>query len=205
MIDLELLQEARMAHRMGDYHLARDLYQQIAYSYNDFTELEKESFTKEVAHFAGSDPMYKEILNLVISHINQSTEPVLQSQLTKVIKDGYGERGAELFRYVLYYADYRDELKRVKKGRSYQLFLPHQLPKDIPKEMLASPKKARKRAANITASQPRFGVRPLSVKPKSFITELQRGYKQGKKAQGDIQEVIIGLLFLIGFFMWLFS
>lgn len=49
MIDQFLLQEARQAHKNGDYHAARDLYQQVAYSYNDFTELEKEAFTREVA------------------------------------------------------------------------------------------------------------------------------------------------------------
>uniref|UniRef100_UPI0021577218 hypothetical protein n=1 Tax=Klebsiella pneumoniae TaxID=573 RepID=UPI0021577218 len=91
------------------------------YGYNNFTDLEKEAFTREVADFAGTDPMYQEILKLVISHIAQSEGPVLQSQLTKIIKEGYGERGAELLRYVLYYADYRDELKRIKKGRSYEL------------------------------------------------------------------------------------
>lgn len=132
MIDPYLLQEARKAHRNRDYHSARELYQQIAYSYNDFTELEKEAFTKEVSDFAGSDPMYQEILKLVISHIIQANEPVLQSQLTKVIKEGYGERGAELLRYVLYYADYRDELKRIKKGRSYELHLPHQISSKTP-------------------------------------------------------------------------
>ena len=124
MIDLDLLQQARMAHRMGDYHLSRDLYQQIAYSYNDFIEPEKEAFTKEVAEFAGNDPLYRDILALVITQIQQVQEPILQSKLTNAIKQQYGERGTELLRYVLYYADYRDELKRVKKGRSYLLFLP---------------------------------------------------------------------------------
>lgn len=141
MIDLDLLQQARMAHRMGDYHLARDLYQQIAYSYNDFIEPEKEAFTKEVAEFAGSDPLYRDILALVITQIQQVQEPILQSKLTNAIKQQYGERGTELLRYVLYYADYRDELKRVKKGRSYLLFLPSmrietsisKTPKSVPK------------------------------------------------------------------------
>ncbi|MBN6075519.1 hypothetical protein HYE60_09755 [Aggregatibacter actinomycetemcomitans] len=124
MIDTELLYDARLAHKTGDYHLARDLYQEIAYCYNDFSELEKEAFTKEVANFAGDDPMYRDILALIISEIQQAQEPILQSKLTNIIKQQYGERGAELLRYVLYYADYRDELKRVKKGRSYLLLLP---------------------------------------------------------------------------------
>lgn len=141
MIDLGLLQQARMAHKAGNYHFARDLYQQIAYSYNDFTEPEKEAFTKEVAEFAGDDPMYRDILNLVITQIQQAQEPILQSKLTSAIKRQYGERGTELLRYVLYYADYRDELKRVKKGRSYLLFLPSmQIEPSAPKAIKSSQK-----------------------------------------------------------------
>ena len=102
MIDAGLLYDARLAHKTGDYHLARDLYQRIAYDYNDFSELEKEAFTKEVANFAGDDPMYRELLLLVISQIQQAQEPILQSKLTNIIKQQYGERGAELWRYVLY-------------------------------------------------------------------------------------------------------
>ena len=155
MIDLDLLQQARMAHRMGDYHLARDLYQQIAYSYNDFIEPEKEAFTKEVAEFAGSDPLYRDILALVITQIQQVQEPILQSKLTNAIKQQYGERGTELLRYVLYYADYRDELKRVKKGRSYLLFLPSmrietsisKTPKSVPKLKVKIDEDAEKKEA----------------------------------------------------------
>ncbi len=155
MIDLDLLQQARMAHRMGDYHLARDLYQQIAYSYNDFIEPEKEAFTKEVAEFAGSDPLYRDILALVITQIQQVQEPILQSKLTNAIKQQYGERGTELLRYVLYYADYRDELKRVKKGRSYLLFLPSmrietsisKTPKSVPKLKVKTDEDAEKKEA----------------------------------------------------------
>lgn len=125
MIDITLLQAARSARLAGDYHDARTLYQQVAYSYNDFTELEKEAFSKEVADFAGNDdPMYRDILNAIIQFIRNSEEPVLQSQLTNIIKQGYGEPGAELMRYVLYYAEYRDEIKRIKRGRSYLLELP---------------------------------------------------------------------------------
>ena len=155
MIDLDLLQQARMAHRMGDYHLARDLYQQIAYSYNDFIEPEKEAFTKEVAEFAGNDPLYRDILALVITQIQQVQEPILQSKLTNAIKQQYGERGTELLRYVLYYADYRDELKRVKKGRSYLLFLPSmrietsisKTPKSVPKLKVKTDEDAEKKEA----------------------------------------------------------
>ncbi len=124
MIDIGLLEAARRAFSCGNYNEARYLYQQIAYGYNQFTELEKEAFTKEVSIFAGSDPLYQQILQHIISHIKNTGEPVLQSTLTSVIKQDLGEPGAELLRYVLYYADYRDEVKRIKQGRSYVLSLP---------------------------------------------------------------------------------
>ena len=146
MIDGGLLYDARLAHKTGDYHLARDLYQRIAYDYNDFSELEKEAFTKEVANFAGDDPMYRELLLLVISQIQQAQEPILQSKLTNIIKQQYGERGAELLRYVLYYADYRDELKRIKKGRSYLLLLPTMKVEDFVVKMPKALKKAKVKA-----------------------------------------------------------
>ncbi|MDH3000165.1 hypothetical protein A1D23_08180 [Chelonobacter oris] len=115
MIDQFALNAARQAWKNDDYHTARDIYQQIAYGYNNFTELEKKAFSREVADFAGDDPMYQQILQVVITQLQNACEPVLQSKLTGVIKQEYGERGAELLRYVLYYADYRDELKREKK------------------------------------------------------------------------------------------
>lgn len=203
MISHSLLQAARDAHQNGLYHEARDLYQMVAYSYNDFTELEKEAFTKEVSEFAGDDPMYHDILQLVISHITRSSEPVLQSQITKVIKEGYGERGAELLRYVLYYADYRDELRRIKKGRSYILLLPHQLPPDTPREALSPPKKTQRKKATTT---PKITVAPSrkrrSSSPQSFVKGVKRSYK---KTQNDIQEAIIGIAIIVGIIVWLFS
>ena len=56
-------------------------------------------------------------------------------------------------RYVLYYADYRDELKRVKKGRSYLLFLPSmrietsisKTPKSVPKLKVKTDEDAEKK------------------------------------------------------------
>lgn len=127
MLDEDILNIARKAWRKRDYNAARDFYQQVAYGYNNFTEPEKEAFTKEVSIFAGEDPMYREILKLVISQIMLEKEPLLQSKLTNIVKQDHGERGVELLRYVLYYADYRGEIIRKKAGRSYILELPKTL------------------------------------------------------------------------------
>ncbi|HHT7762495.1 hypothetical protein [Pasteurella multocida] len=124
MIDKYLLNEARVAWNNNDYNYARQCYQQVAYSYNDFTELEQETFTKEVSEFAKDDPVYQQIVELVKEQIRLEKGPILQSKLTNIVKIDYGEAGAELLRYVLYYAAYNDDLIRTKKGRSYLLQLP---------------------------------------------------------------------------------
>lgn len=204
MIDLDLLQQARMAHRMGDYHLARDLYQQIAYSYNDFIEPEKEAFTKEVAEFAGSDPLYRDILALVITQIQQVQEPILQSKLTNAIKQQYGERGTELLRYVLYYADYRDELKRVKKGRSYLLFLPSmrietsisKTPKSVPKLKVKIDEDAEKNEAVARLERMR---EKDAILLKEFREKKELGKKkelEKRKTQEIEYKIAIFILFL---------
>ncbi len=202
MIDLGLLQQARMAHRMGDYHLARDLYQQIAYGYNDFTEPEKEAFTKEVAEFAGDDPMYRDILNLVIAQIQQAQEPILQSKLTNAIKQLYGERGTELLRYVLYYADYRDELKRVKKGRSYLLFLPSmQIEPSAPKAIKSSQKLNIETDEETEKREALARLERLRAKDAALLKEVrakQEAQKQKQEIKGEIA-CFIFLLFLILF------
>lgn len=202
MIDLDWLQQARMAHRMGDYHLARDLYQQIAYGYNDFTEPEKEAFTKEVAEFAGDDPMYRDILNLVIAQIQQAQEPILQSKLTNAIKQLYGERGTELLRYVLYYADYRDELKRVKKGRSYLLFLPSmQIEPSAPKAIKSSQKLNIETDEETEKREALARLERLRAKDAALLKEVrakQEAQKQKQEIKGEIA-CFIFLLFLILF------
>ncbi|OWZ81501.1 hypothetical protein CDE51_11095 [Pasteurella multocida] len=115
MIDKYLLNEARVAWNNNDYNYARQCYQQVAYSYNDFTELEQETFTKEVSEFAKDDPVYQQIVELVKEQIRLEKGPILQSKLTNIVKIDYGEAGAELLRYVLYYAAYNDDLIRTKK------------------------------------------------------------------------------------------
>ena len=210
MIDERLLYEARLAHKTGDYHLARDLYQKIAYYYNDFSELEKEAFTKEVANFAGDDPMYRDILRLVISQIQQAQEPILQSKLTNIIKQQYGERGAELLRYVLYYADYRDELKRIKKGRSYLLLLPTMKIEDFVIKTPKAPKKAKVKAIEtneeIERKEALARLKRLQARDAANLKEFKERQKvealiRKKESEEKEQHIACGimLLFLIIF------
>ena len=199
MIDFGLIQEARLARQAGDYNLARELYQQVAYSYNDFIEPEKEAFTKEVAEFAGSDPLYRDILALVITQIQQVQEPILQSKLTNAIKQQYGERGTELLRYVLYYADYRDELKRVKKGRSYLLFLPSmrietsisKTPKSVPKLKVKTDEDAEKKEAVARLER-------MREKDAALLKEVRAKHEaQGQKIEGKIAIFILFLSLMV--------
>ena len=199
MIDFGLIQEARLARQAGDYNLARELYQQVAYSYNDFIEPEKEAFTKEVAEFAGSDPLYRDILALVITQIQQVQEPILQSKLTNAIKQQYGERGTELLRYVLYYADYRDELKRVKKGRSYLLFLPSmrietsisKTPKSVPKLKVKTDEDAEKKEAVARLER-------MREKDAVLLKEVRAKQEaQGQKIEGKIAIFILFLSLMV--------
>nr|DAS91071.1 MAG TPA: hypothetical protein [Caudoviricetes sp.] len=210
MIDERLLYEARLAHRMGDYHSARDSYQKVAYLYNNFSELEKEAFTKEVADFAGDDPMYRDILELVISQIRQAQEPILQSKLTNIIKQQYGERGAELLRYVLYYADYRDELKRIKKGRSYLLLLPAMKIEDLVVETPKVPKKAKIKAVEtneeIERKEALARLKRLQARDAANLKEFKERQKvetliRKKESEEKEQHIACGimLLFLIIF------
>lgn len=176
MLDEDILNIARKAWRKRDYNAARDFYQQVAYSYNNFTEPEKEAFTKEVSIFAGEDPMYQEILKLVISQIMLEKEPLLQSKLTNIVKQDHGERGAELLRYVLYYADYRGEVIRKKAGRSYILELPKTL----------------SFTENTSKSEPIED----SEKPLSIIQALKTGINKAKNEPTKPSDIIGLIIFL---------
>ena len=176
MLDEDILNIARKAWRKRDYNAARDFYQQVAYSYNNFTEPEKEAFTKEVSIFAGEDPMYQEILKLVISQIMLEKEPLLQSKLTNIVKQDHGERGAELLRYVLYYADYRGEIIRKKAGRSYILELPKTL----------------SFVENTSKSEPIEN----SEEPLSIIQALKTGINKAKNEPTKPSDIIGLIIFL---------
>lgn len=146
--------------------------------------------------------MYRDILNLVIAQIQQAQEPILQSKLTNAIKQLYGERGTELLRYVLYYADYRDELKRVKKGRSYLLFLPSmQIEPSAPKAIKSSQKLNIETDEETEKREALARLERLRAKDAALLKEVrakQEAQKQKQEIKGEIA-CFIFLLFLILF------
>lgn len=64
------------------------------------------------------EPFYQEAITLVRQQL-QTTPGILQSDLVKAAVDN-----ADQLRHVLYAAEKAGHVRRVKKGRSYQLFLP---------------------------------------------------------------------------------
>lgn len=103
-------------------------------------------------------------------------EPLLQSKLTNIVKQDHGERGAELLRYVLYYADYRGEIIRKKAGRSYILELPKTL----------------SFTENTSKSEPIED----SEKPLSIIQALKTGINKAKNEPTKPSDIIGLIIFL---------
>lgn len=115
------LEKARAAWQVGDYDTARIWYQKCGY-----LDLGVKNYVEEIAAFAAEDPVSQEILAVIKSMIIERKEPILQSEITKYVKNRFGEKAAELVRYTTYFAEVRGELHREKKGRSYLLYLIHE-------------------------------------------------------------------------------
>lgn len=123
----EHLVNARRAYlEQRDCDKARAAYQKVAYGKQRMTQHEIDHLTREVAEFAGNDSNYLWMFPLLMDLIRQHPG-ILQSD---VIKSLPGERA--LASYVLYYAEVRGEMMRIKKGRSYQLYVPNDLPPQVP-------------------------------------------------------------------------
>lgn len=121
---MDFVNLAREAWEQRDFDLARMYYQKAAYGIHGTDEENKTSFAREVAQFAGEDPLYQQGIDLIRQYIaQQQGTPVLQSDMTAFVKKQWGERQAEQLRYVLYYAEARKEIFRKKQGRSYLLSL----------------------------------------------------------------------------------
>ncbi|MBN6060439.1 hypothetical protein [Aggregatibacter actinomycetemcomitans] len=85
MIDLELLQEARIAYVAEDYEKALFLYRQLAYNYQELSPDEKELLTEEVAYEAQKDPRYKEFIQLPVL---PQTQPLVYFEGSKTYLPG---------------------------------------------------------------------------------------------------------------------
>lgn len=123
-VEVDLLETARTFYLNGNFDMARLWYQKVGYDVKiNPKRYDKENVTKEIAAFAAEDPISQYILGVIAEIIRQNQAPVLQSDITKAVKNRYGEQAAELVRYATYFAEVRGELHREKKGRSYLLYL----------------------------------------------------------------------------------
>lgn len=83
------------------------------------SQAEKDRFKALMTRFAEKDPLYREVMGLLLPVIQQN-EGILQSKIYS-----YAPRyDQETLRYVLYFAAELGDLTRLKKGNSYQLFGP---------------------------------------------------------------------------------
>ena len=116
------MEEIAQAWRRGDYDFARTWLQKLSYTLGTIESGQApawvhERFKSLVAEFTQDDPLYKNIMDRVTPAVTISPG-VLQSDLMKTLPDVSPEH----FRYVLYYAEYRGDIRREKKGRSYAIF-----------------------------------------------------------------------------------
>jgi tetratricopeptide (TPR) repeat protein len=105
----------------GNWDWARAALQKWSYGMvgNQVSQAEKDRFKALMTRFAEKDPLYREVMGLLLPVIKQN-EGILQSKIY-----GYAPRyDQETLRYVLYFADELGEITRLKKGNSYQLFGP---------------------------------------------------------------------------------
>lgn len=105
----------------GDYDRAREALQRIAYTMvgKHVPEQDKREFTKFMTEFAKEDPLYREVMDRALPLI-RSTPGMQQSK----IYVGQPDHIKEQMRYVFYFANELGEIRRIKKGSSYQLYLP---------------------------------------------------------------------------------
>lgn len=119
---------AEEALRVNNFDEIRTCLQKMSYSMvgPEVTEAEKERFRQFVARFAEIDPLYRDVMTQ-LRPLLKDTPGLIQSAIYK----GQPDNVKELMRYVLYYAEVLGELVRVKKGSSYQLFLPESAPEQL--------------------------------------------------------------------------
>lgn len=97
----------------------RNFLQRIAYGMVDknVPQQDKDDFKAIMTFFARRDPLYQEIIKRAIVVIAKE-EGILQSKIYPYL----GEYGQEAIRYVLYFGHELGDVRRIKKGRSYELY-----------------------------------------------------------------------------------
>lgn len=118
------LEWARQARQAGDHDRARAGYLKCVESWKQANqaeggkwERELDLAKKEYEGFVQMDPAYRQGL-LKLLPLIRANPGVLQSDLYAQCPDLDRER----ISYILYFADAMGQLRRVKKGRSYELF-----------------------------------------------------------------------------------
>lgn len=107
------------AYERKHFDQMRDYLQKIAYGMvgKNVDEQDKQDFKEIVTYFASRDPLYSDLIKMLLPVIAKN-EGMLQSTIYPYLS-GYSQ---ETVRYVLYFAHELGDIKRIKKGRSYELY-----------------------------------------------------------------------------------
>lgn len=117
----EQLKEIWTAWDDEDWEFVRTWLQKYAYALTDkgASEAEHADFKTLMVQFTQVDPLFRQIMEATTPLIT-ATPGVLQSVITKELKPQFK---TDDIRYALYFAAESGKITRVKKGRSYQLYL----------------------------------------------------------------------------------
>ena len=107
--------------REGDIDGARQVMQRLAYLVHEDRDTHPEQvaeFTRLMCMFVEIDPLFKAGVQAVLPVIAKSPG-IRQTELYPAMN-----LDVELCRYVLYFAHETGHIRRVKKGNTYQVYLP---------------------------------------------------------------------------------
>lgn len=115
VIEQALLQE--------DYDFARTWMQKFSYASakENMSQSMRDDFQQLMRTFVNLDPLYSALISKIVSLV-YTQSGIMQTAIYSQIPS-YSE---EQIRYTLYLLHELGDITRVKKGRSYQLFLPSQ-------------------------------------------------------------------------------
>lgn len=107
------------AYERQEFDELRRFLQKIAYGMIDKSvpQEDKDEFKKIMTYFANRDPLYKDMIVELIPIIAKQ-EGILQSKIYSCLP----QYDPETIRYVLYFAHELGDIRREKKGRSYELY-----------------------------------------------------------------------------------
>lgn len=116
----EQLKEIWAAWDDEDWEFVRTWLQKYAYALTDkgASEAEHADFKTLMVQFTQVDPLFR-VLMETITPLITATPGVLQSVITKELRPQFK---TDDIRYALYFAAEANQITRVKKGRSYQLY-----------------------------------------------------------------------------------